>query len=134
MKKTLILILFAIVQVSFAGNPDGKDKNLEPIPAESSWMKSEVGIWMGNYNVWYKIDNKDNTLKLSYNKKKWTNSSTEAVWHDKYGRWMCIYSNKLMYSENGTNWKDVSNRAWQDLNGTWYRFDSNWDLWEVKLK
>lgn len=122
-----------MMQISFAGNPDRKDRNLEPIPAESSWMKSEVGMWMGNINVWYKINKKDNSIQLSYNKRKWTASSNEAAWNDKYGRWLCISGNKLMYSENGTNWKDVSNRAWQDMNGTWYRFDSNWDLWEVKL-
>ncbi|MBL7935136.1 MAG: hypothetical protein JNM51_04925, partial [Bacteroidia bacterium] len=57
----------------------------------------------------------------------------DAVWHDNHGRWLFITQNKLMYSENGKNWFEIPNRTWQDINGTWYRFDSNWDLWEVKL-
>lgn len=133
MKTTIVCIIFAVMHLSFIGRSDKKDGKLEPIPAESSWVKSEVGVWMGNYNVWYKIDKKDNSVKLSYNKKKWTDSSNEAVWHDKYGRWMYIYGNKLMLSDNGTNWKEAPNRTWQDMTGTWYRFDSNWTLWEVKL-
>jgi len=133
MKKAIALVFVALLNLNFIRHADIKDGKLEPIPAESSWMKSEVGVWMGNYNVWYKIDKKDNSIKLSYNKKKWTESSSEAAWQDKYGRWVCIYGNKLMSSENGKNWSEMANRAWQDINGTWYRLDTNWDLWEVKM-
>lgn len=125
--------LFALLHLSFTGPLKEKTGNVEPIPAETSWMKSEVGIWMGNYNAWYKIDKKTSVLKVSYNKKKWKETNGDAVWHDNHGRWLFITQNKLMYSENGKNWFEIPNRTWQDINGTWYRFDSNWDLWEVRL-
>ncbi|MES2567719.1 MAG: hypothetical protein V4565_12680 [Bacteroidota bacterium] len=133
MKAAIVCIILALMHLSFVIPSDKKDGKLEPIPAESAWIKSEVGIWIGNYNVWYKFDKKDNRIKLSYNKKKWTYSSSEAVWHDRSDRWICRYNDKLMCSENGTIWKEVTNRTWQDIHGTWYRFDSSWDLWEVKL-
>ncbi len=133
MKTSIVCILFALLHLSFSSYSGPKDGNLEPIPAESAWIRSEVGMWMGDYNVWYKVDKKNNSIKLSYNKKKWSLSNTDAAWNDKYGRWLCIYNNKLMFSENGKNWEEVKNRMWQDINGTWYRLDNNWDLWEVKL-
>jgi hypothetical protein len=133
MKAHLVCIVFAIFHLNLVGHSDIKDGRFEPIPAESSWIKSEGGAWLGNFNVWYKIDNKSHSVLVSYNKKKWKDSGTEAVWLDRHGRWMCFYNNKLMYSENGANWKEIFNRTWQDINGTWYRFDSNWDLWEVKI-
>lgn len=133
MKTSIVCIIFAVMHLNFIRHSDNKDGKFEPIPAESSWIKSEVGSWMGNYNVWCKIDKKDNSIKLSYDGKKWSDSSKEAVWQDKHGKLMCLYNNKLMCSENGTSWKEIFNRTWQDINGTWFRFDSNWDLWEVKM-
>lgn len=133
MKTSIVCIIFAVMHLNFIRHSDIKDGKFEPIPAESSWIKSEVGAWIGNYNVWYKIDKKDNSIKLSYDGKKWSDASTEAVWQDKHGRWMCLFNNKVMCSENGAGWKEIFNRTWQDINGTWYRFDSNWELWEVKM-
>jgi predicted patatin/cPLA2 family phospholipase len=122
-----------MMHLSFTFPFIAKDGNVEPIPAESSWIKSEVARWMGNYNTWYKIDKKTLALRVSYNKKKWKSAERDIVWLDNKGRWLFITDNKLMCSENGKNWSEITNRSWQDMNGTWYRFDSNWDLWEVKL-
>lgn len=130
---TVVCCLVALLHLSFTGPLKLKDGNAEPIPAESAWIKSEVGSWMGNYNVWYKIDKKTNSIQLSYNKKKWKNADGEVVWNDNKGRWLFISNNKLMCSENGKYWSEITNRTWQDINGTWYRFDNSWDLWEVKL-
>lgn len=131
--KTIFICLFLIAGFIKANDlPTLKKDNLDPIPAESSWIKSEVGMWMGNYNVWYKIDKKTSTVKLSYNKRKWV-SASDAAWHDNHGRWLFIFENKLMCSDNGKKWIEIPNRTWQDMHGTWYRFDTNWDLWEVKL-
>lgn len=132
--KTIFICLFLIAGfLKASALPTLKKNKLEPIPAESSWIKSEVGVWLGNYNLWYKIDKKSNTIKLSHNKKKWIETKGDAVWHDNHGKWLFIFENKLMYSDNGKKWNEIQNRTWQDINGTWYRFDSNWDLWEVKL-
>lgn len=134
MKTTIVVCcLVALLHLSFTGSLKLKDGNVEPIPAESAWMKSEVATWMGNYNTWYKIDKKTLALKVSYNKKKWKNTDGMAVWQDNHGKWLFISNNKLMSSDGGKIWTEITNRTWQDLNGTWYRFDSSWDLWEVKL-
>jgi hypothetical protein len=105
--------------------------NYEPIPDEASWVKSEAGIWLGSFKVWYKIDKKNYMVKLSHNKRKWV-SAINAAWQDNHGNWLFIFENKLMYSDNGKNWNEIPTRTWQDMNGTWYKLDSNWDLWEVK--
>ena len=130
MKSIIVCLLFTAGLLTAGELPTSKKINNESIPAESFWVKSEIGMWMASYNVWYKIDKKSSTVKLSYNKKKWQISS-DAVWHDNHGRWFCIAENKIMYSDNGKNWKEVVNRTWQDLNGNWFRFDSNFDLYEV---
>ena len=131
--KTIFICLFLIVGCLKANDlPTLKKNNLEPIPAEAFWIKSEVGMWLGNYNAWYKINKKTNAIMVSYNKKKWAETKGDAAWNDNRGKWLFISENKLMCSDNGKNWNDIPNRTWQDINGIWYRFDSNWDLWEVK--
>lgn len=131
--KTIFICLFLIVGSLKANDlPTLKKSNLEQIPAESSWIKSDVGMWMGNYNLWYKIDKKTNAIKLSHNKKKWIETKGDAAWHDNHGKWLFIFENKLMYSDDGKKWYEIQNRTWQDINGAWFRFDSNWNLWEVK--
>ncbi len=110
--------------------------NTEPMPAESFWMKSESGMWLGNYDVWYKIDNSGsarllNAIKLSKNKRKWK-SSTNVVWQDKQGHWLNISNNRLLWTEDSKHWTEVPNKAWQGIDGKWYRFDADWELWEVK--
>jgi len=112
-----------------------KPGHSEP-PAESFWVKSESGMWLGNYDVWYRIDNAEsarllNAIKLSKNKRKWK-SSTNVVWQDKQGRWLNISNNRLLWTEDGKHWVDVPNNSWQGIDGKWYRFDSAWELWEVK--
>ncbi len=133
MRVIIVCGLFAFLQLSFTGPLKLKDGNVEPIPQESAWVKSEVATWMGSYNTWYKIDKKTLILKVSYNKKKWKNTKGDAVWQDNHGKWLFISGNKLMTSDNGKHWTEITNKTWQDMNGTWYRFDSEWNLWEVKL-
>lgn len=129
--KTIIVCLLFITGLLKAGEiPAVKKTNYESIPTESFWVKSDVGMWLASYNVWYKIDKKNFNIKLSYNKKRWK-SSSDAVWHDNHGRWYCISENKMMYSDNGKNWNIAVNRTWQDMNGTWFRFDTNFNLYQV---
>ncbi len=133
MKKIITLCFFAVLQLSFVLHKTVLVSHVEPLPSESAWVKSQVGIWLGNYNVWYKIDKKSGAIKISYNKKKWKETSGIATWQDYKGRWLYIFEHQLMCSENGTQWKEIPNKTWQDIHGTWYRFDSQWDLWEVNL-
>ncbi len=104
--------------------------NATELPANALWIKSDAGMWMASYNVWYKIDKKTTALKCSYNKRKWT-TAADAVWHDIRGKWYCIADGKMLSSENGKKWTEVINRSWQDLNGTWYRLDENFNLYEI---
>ena len=129
--KLLIVYLMLIVGFLKAGeNPVIKPINDSLATIEASWVKSEVGMWMASYNVWYKVDVKTVTLKCSYNKRKWK-TAVDAVWHDNHGTWYCISQNKMMSSENGKKWIEVANRTWQDVNGIWFRFDSHFNLYEV---
>lgn len=120
---------------AYTGVPVTSDHS-EPMPAESFWVKSESGMWLGNYDVWYKIDHSVaaklvNAIKLSRNKRKWK-SSANVVWQDKQGRWITIANNRILWTEDSKHWIEVPSRAWQGIDGKWYRFDSNWELWEVK--
>lgn len=133
MKAIFICVLFALLHFGFAGPLKFKDGNVGPIPAESAWVRSQLGLWLGSHNVWYKMDKKTNSIQISYNKKKWTSAEGDAVWNDNKGRWLLISNNKLMCSETGKYWFEITNRTWQDVNGVWYRFDNEWNLWEVKL-
>ncbi|MBI3519460.1 MAG: hypothetical protein HY062_08915 [Bacteroidetes bacterium] len=56
MKTIITCVVFALLHLSFMTHSGPKDGNIEPIPAESSWVRSEVGMWMGNYNVWFKVE------------------------------------------------------------------------------
>lgn len=103
----------------------------KPNDIKSSWTKSEKGTWLGGYNVWYKFDKKNNQVKLSHNKRRW-NTAPNAAWQDKQGRWLFIYDGKLMSNNGGSNWVEVSDRSWQDLNGNWYRLNQNWELEETQ--
>ncbi|MES2761375.1 MAG: hypothetical protein V4677_04170 [Bacteroidota bacterium] len=127
--KTLFICFMLLVGALKAGELPGKPNSTE-LPANALWVKSDVGMWMASYNVWYKVDKKTATLKSSYNKKRWK-PAIDAVWHDIHGKWYCIAENKVMMSESGKKWEEVVNRSWQDINGTWFRLDNNFNLYEV---
>lgn len=131
MKKLIVCLSIALVHLSFIGSKNSKDGNFERSPHESSWVKSPKGIWLGDNQIWCKIDKKKEFVKLSRNKRRWKTSSV-AVWTDKRGRWMCISNNKLMCTNRENKWLEMYNRTWQDINGKWYKLDVNLDLWEVK--
>ena len=82
MKAIFICVLFALLHFGFTGPLKFKDGNVEPIPSESAWVRSQLGLWLGSHNVWYKIDKKTNSIQISYNKKKWTSAEGDAVWND----------------------------------------------------
>ena len=128
--KTIIICFFLGLSALRANDLPGTKKVEPVVPAESFWVKSEIGMWKASYNVWYKIDKKSSNIKLSYNKKRWK-SSLDAAWHDNFGVWYCISNNTMMSSVNGKNWKVVTNRTWQDVSGTWFRFDNQFNLYEV---
>jgi hypothetical protein len=129
--KTIIVCLMLIAGTLLAGEkPVIKLFDDTPIPSEAFWVKSEVGMWKASYNVWYKVDKKNSSIKYSYNKRKWKDA-IDAVWHDNHGMWYCISQNKMMSSENGKKWIEVSNRSWQDVSGIWFRFDKDFNLYEV---
>lgn len=102
-----------------------------PFPAGITWEKSPEGMWKGSSNMWYKIDKKNKSVKLSANRKKWKPASN-VIWMDHQGRYLFIYENKLMASSDGNKWQVVPDASWQGLDGKWYRFDEEWDLLEAK--
>lgn len=114
-----------------------KDNSGE-LPKEATWVKSETGVWFGDYNLWYKIDKSStearitNSIKISHNKKKWQ-SADNVSWHDKQGRWYYIDNNRLLYTNDNKHWLEVPNKTWQGPDDKWYKLDANWDLWEVKM-
>jgi hypothetical protein len=137
MVKTLIAgaLIGFMHFIPFDGGKRSSDHS-EPMPAESFWVRSETGVWLGNYDTWYKIDQATearllNAIKLSRNKRKWK-SSTNVAWQDKQGRWLTISNNRLLWTEDNKHWTEVPAKAWQGIDGKWYRFDANWELWEVK--
>jgi len=101
----------------------------KPTESKGVWVKSEKGVWLGGYNRWYKIDRKNNSVKLSHNKKRW-NTAPNAAWQGKQGQWLYIYEGKLMSNSDG-RWIEITDKAWQDMNGKWYRFNSDWELEET---
>src|SRR5689334_5717884 len=97
--KTLFycILFFAIHSIGVASINFPFDNRGE-LPKETSWVKSETGMWFGDYNTWYKIDKSSleaklaNSIKISYNKKKWQSSNVVA-WQDKQGKWYYINNN-----------------------------------------
>lgn len=138
MKTIIICILFIFVQLKGSAAFISINDNNGELPKESSWVKSETGMWFGDYNTWYKIDNSSmeaklsNAIKLSYNKKKWI-SSTDVAWQDKEGKWYYISNNRLLCTSDNKHWIEVPSRTWLGIDGVWCRFDANWELWEAKL-
>lgn len=134
MKTLFFYVLFLGAQCS---NSAPLIKNDGELPKELSWVKSESGIWFGDYNLWYKLDKLSsvaksiNSIKVSYNKKKWQ-SADNVSWHDKQGRWYYIDNNRLLYTNDNKHWEEVPNRSWLGADDKWYRLDANWDLWEAK--
>src|ERR1700741_407348 len=131
-------LFFCVLFVSNVILGAASDKSMPgELPAESAWGRSESGIWFGDYNTWYKIDKSSieaklsNSIKISYNKKKWQSSNVVA-WQDKQGRWYYINNNRLLYTNDNKHWEEVPNRSWLGMDDVWYRLDSNWDLWEVR--
>ncbi len=108
-----------------------KPVNENPLPVGMNWQRSDKSIWKGSSNMWYKIDKKNMSVKLSSNKKKWK-PGTNSIWMDNKGRYLFIYENKLMSSEDGSKWLTVQDNAWQGIDGTWYKFDEEWNLMEAK--
>jgi hypothetical protein len=126
-----IIICFILLTGSLkAGETPVTKPMATELPTNAFWVKSNTGMWMASYNVWYKVDRKTGALKSSYNKKRWTTAS-DAVWHDSHGMWYCISQNKMMSSENGKKWIEVTNRSWQDVSGIWFRFDNKFNLYEI---
>jgi len=123
MKTFLTLALILSVHISFISAHTVLNGPEKPAPIKNSWVKSEKGIWLGNYNTRYKIDKKNNAVKCSVNGTRWKKAS-DAVWQDQQGRWFCMYEGKLMCNSDGKNWTEVPDNKWQDLTGKWYRFDS----------
>lgn len=122
----LLLILAFNSRTLLAGNFTDPEK---PADSKGTWIKSEKETWLGGYNIWYKLDRKNNLIKFSHNKRKW-NAAANAAWQGKQGEWLYIYEGKLMSNSNG-RWVEVTDRSFQDLNGNWYRFNSNWELEET---
>jgi hypothetical protein len=130
--KTIIIYAAILFSLNFQLNAAfGKSKSEVPFPAGITWQKSANGVWKGNSNMWYKIDKKNMSVKLSSNKRKWKPASN-VIWVDNQGRYLFIYENKLMASTDGNKWLVVSDAAWQGIDGKWYRFDEEWNLMEAK--
>lgn len=128
------LIIYAVILLGLNNQLKAafvKNDSEVPFPAGTVWEKSAGGMWKGNSNMWYKIDKKNGSVKLSSNKKKWKPASN-VIWIDKQGRYLFIYENKLMASTDGSKWLVVNDAAWQDMDGKWYRFDEEWNLLEAK--
>lgn len=132
MKTLMLSIVLVLVQWNaariFGIGDGGNDKTM---PSESAWVKSETGVWLGNYHIWYKMDKKNSVVKFSRNGKKWK-EATDVAWQDNHGRWLYIYQDKLVYSTDAKHWEELKDRTWQDVDGNWYRFDGNWELWVAK--
>lgn len=126
MKALAILLLGFLLYTRPAS---GLALNEPERPADvKSWTRSEKGIWLGGYNLWYKFDSRNKIIKFSRTRKKW-DTSPNAAWQDNKGSWFYIYQGRLISNSNGT-WEEVGDKAWQDLNGHWFRFNQNWELEE----
>lgn len=130
--KTIITYAAILLSLSLPAKTSFKKITGElPFPAGISWEKSAGGMWKGNSNMWYKIDKKNKSVKLSPNRKKWKPASN-VIWMDRQGNYFFIYENKLMASTDGSKWLVVPDAAWQGIDGKWYRFDEEWNLLEGK--
>ncbi len=129
--RTLIIYAAILLGLNLQAAAYKKNNSEVPFPAGTVWEKSTEGMWKGNSNMWYKIDKKNGSVKLSSNKKKWKPASN-VIWMDNQGRYLFIYENKLMASTDGNKWYVVNDAAWQGIDGKWYRFDEEWNLMQAK--
>lgn len=137
MKTIIICALFLSIHFNGTALLTNIIDHRGELPSETAWVKSESGMWFGDYNTWYKIDKSsieskmNNIIKVSYNKKKWIASDIVA-WQDKDGKSYYISNNRLLTTSDNKHWVEVPDKTWLGVDNVWYRFDSNWDLWEVK--
>lgn len=97
-----------------------------------NWQKSNSPTWKGSSNgKAYTYRMEKSSLQRSTDGKTWE-TVKDGVWTDNDGRWMRMYDNSVIWSDDqGKTWNDVINGQWQGTGNTWYRFDRDGNLWST---
>jgi hypothetical protein len=94
----------------------------------SPWTKSKNSVWVGQYNIKYKIDKKGK-VSTCKDGKTWL-PAKDGVWLDHLGKWMKIEGKMVKWSgDDGKTWSETPGWKWQGGDGRWYKLDKQWVLW-----
>jgi hypothetical protein len=96
-----------------------------------NWVKSADNMWKGK-TMFFKMV--PDGIIVSPDGKNWRNPKNFVpTWENKAGALIKKEGNALKQStDNGTTWTAMAEMKWEAPDGTWYKFDTNWQLWEIK--
>jgi len=120
---TLALGLFFSTTVTFI-----EKKSEEKKTRDFKWSQPQKEFWLGSDYKSYKLDSL-NVLKISDDFTNWR-PAKDSVWRDRFGRKICMYQDRLLWTLNDHDWIEVPERTWQSIDGNWYKLDSDMNLWQ----
>jgi hypothetical protein len=92
------------------------------------WVKSKGSVWVGQYNIKYKIDKKGKVSSCK-NGKTWL-PAKDGVWLDHLGKRMKMEGKVVKWSgDDGKTWSETPGGKWQGGDGKWYKIDKQYIVW-----